>query len=75
MVLCSCEMGQRLRIAYQKLNDKIDQFNWHLLPKEIQRLLLILIIHTQQPVEVLCFGSTACDRETFEKVCLTKLNL
>lgn len=71
MVFFSCEIAQRLSIAYEKINDEIDQFDWHLLPMEIQRILLTIMIHTQQPVEVLCFGSTACNRGTFKKVCRT----
>lgn len=74
MVFFSCEIGQRLCIAYEELDDKIGQFKWYSFPTEIQRILLILMINTQQPVEVLCFGSTACNRETFKKVCFAKKN-
>lgn len=38
---------------------------------KIQKILPIVIQFTQQPIEVKCFGSVACDRETFKYVCIT----
>lgn len=75
MVFFSCEIAERLSIAYEEINNKIDQFDWHLFPVEIQRILPIIMIQTQQSAEVLCFGSIACNRETFKKVRLTKSSL
>lgn len=68
MVFFSCEIGQRFSNAYEDVNDVIGCMNWNYLPLEIQRMLLIIMLDTQQPFEVNCFGSTACNRETFKKV-------
>lgn len=68
MVFFSCELGQRLSIAYESIDDKIAQLNWYLLPMKIQRMLPIMMINTQQPLKVICFGSLLCTRDTFKTV-------
>lgn len=68
VMFIACELSQRLNIAFNDCNDIIVQFKWYLLPAEIQRLLPLIIHFSQRPVEVKCFGSTTCDRETFKYV-------
>lgn len=52
----------------------INQFDWYLMPADIQRMLPIIVNFAQQPVYIVCFGSAACDRDTFkyvrDEVCL-----
>lgn len=61
-------MGQRLSIAYNEIDNKINQLDWYLLPMEVQRMLPMLMINTQQPYKIVCFGSILCERETFKIV-------
>lgn len=61
-------MSQRFCDALNEMDDDIGQLDWYLYPAEIQRLLLIIVENSQQPVIVKCFGSNACNRETFKKV-------
>lgn len=68
LVFFSCEIGQRFTDAYEEIDDKIESFDWYLLPMKIQRMLLILMVNTQQVVYIECFGSMACGRDTFKKV-------
>lgn len=68
MVFFACEIGQRFSNAYEKIDDQTGELNWYMLPMEIQRMLTTIMINTQQPIFVKCFGSTACSRETFKKV-------
>lgn len=68
MVFFSCEIGQRFSDAYKEIDDKIDEFNWYLMLMKIQRILPIIMINTQQPIFIECFGSSTCSRETFKKV-------
>lgn len=68
LVFFVCEILQRLSNAYEKVDDAIDRFNWYLFPQKMQRMLPIIMINTQQTFEITCFGSIACNRETFKKV-------
>lgn len=70
----SCEMGQRFTTNFDEVNDDINKLNWYKFPIEVQRLLPILTLVTQQQLVVECFGSVACLRESFKSVSTTKLN-
>lgn len=63
-----CELGERMSDATSGINDSIDQFDWHSFPVEIQKILPTVLIGVQQPIEIRCFGSIACTRETFKQV-------
>lgn len=68
MVFFACEMGQRHSNASEQTDEILGQFDWYLFPLKIQRMLPMVMVNTQQPLEIMCFGSTACNRETFKKV-------
>lgn len=68
LVFISCELGQRMGDAFEEIGITIGEFDWYLFPIKIQRMLPMIIADAQQPVEVECFGSIACTRETFRKV-------
>lgn len=72
VMLISCDLGQRINLAFDECGEIIDQFDWYRLPIEIQRILPIIINFAQQPVDIKCFGSAACDRDTFKFVIMTK---
>lgn len=63
-----CEMGQRINLAFAECSEMADQFDWYLFPTKIQRMLPMIFRFTQRPLEIVCFGSTACDRDTFKLV-------
>lgn len=68
VLFSACEHCQRLNCAFNECNDMIVQFEWYSLSAEVQRMLPFIIHYAQQPVDVKCFDSTACDRETFKSV-------
>lgn len=68
ILFVSCELGQRITIAFDGCSNMINQFEWYLFPANVQRMLPIIMNFTQQPIVVKCFGSAACDRETFKYV-------
>ena len=70
ILLICCEMGQQINLAYDECSQMIDQFDWYLLPYNIQRLLPTIINFAQQSVDIKCFGSTTLDRDTFKYVSL-----
>lgn len=72
LLLIACELCQRINVAFEECSDMIDQFKWYLFPDEIQRMLPTIFAFTQQPIEINCFGSTACNRESFKNVCIKR---
>lgn len=68
MVFICCELGERLTMAYAKLEFQIEQFDWYAFPIEAQRLLPILMLNAQQPIALQCFGCISTNREAFKKV-------
>lgn len=72
VVFITCELGQRLICEYADIEDVICQFDWYLLPLDIQKALTIIIFNAQQPVTIECFGSTNTNRESFQQVCLMR---
>lgn len=68
MLFFSCELGQRLSMAYNEVQNEIDQLDWYLLPMETQRMLPTLMCNTQKPFKVVCFGGISCERDTFKTV-------
>lgn len=69
IVLFASEIGQRFNNGFVRIDDKINEFDWYLLPMNIKRMLPTMMINAQQPIYINCFGSLTCSRETFKKVC------
>lgn len=68
-VFIACEIGHRMSEAFEGMIDfTIDQWDWYLLPKEIKRMLPSIMLNTQQPITLECFGSIKCSREVFKNV-------
>lgn len=63
-----CELCQQVCDGFEGMNETMDQFCWPLYPIKIRRLLPIVIIFTQQPIEFRVFGSIACCRDSFKEV-------
>lgn len=68
ILLVACELGQRTGLAFVECYDLIVQFDWFLFPAEIQRMIPMILIFTQQPFEIECFGNMSCNRDTFKYV-------
>lgn len=68
LVFTTCECGQQFCDAFGNLNYSLGQLGWYFLPIEIQRLLPMIIINSQQPMLVKCYGNISCERDTFKKV-------
>lgn len=63
-----CELGDRLSSAFSVISDLIDQFKWYRFPIEVQRMLPIILITTQRPIAIECFGSILCVRAALKSV-------
>ena len=74
VLLIACELCGGNNQAYDECSDMVDQLDWYLFPIEIQRMMPTILHFTQQPIEIKCFGSTACNREVFKYVSTAKPN-
>lgn len=64
-----CDLGHRMSSNLWEINDSMDQYDWYLYPEEILKMLPMILMGVQKPVEVEGFGSFKCNRESFQKVC------
>lgn len=75
ILFVACELGERLSNTLDEVDDLIGQLNWYLLPIEFQRMLPTIMINSQQPVVLKCFGCISCSRDQFKKVIFFKIKL
>lgn len=68
IVFVVCELGQRMTIAFDELNDVVGKFKWYLFPDEFKRIMPFIIHFAQRPVDIEFFGQMSCSRNTFIKV-------
>lgn len=73
VVFVICELCQRLTNAFDKITDVFAQLKWYLLSNNFQQMMLLtLLINVQQPVDITCFGSISCCRQTFVDVSIPR---
>lgn len=64
------QLRQIFEDRFATVKDKVVELDWYWLPMKIQRLLPIILIFTQQPLYIACFGSIPCNREALKMVCI-----
>lgn len=67
-VFVACEIGQRLTDAIYEIVFEFDQLNWYLFPIEIRRMLPTIMMNTQKPIAMGCFGIAVGSRDQFKQV-------
>lgn len=63
-----CELCQRMTDKFSHVNDALCNIDWYLLPKEMQKMLPIVIMFAQEPFNFEIFGTISSNCELFEKV-------
>lgn len=63
-------LGEQVCTHFEAIHDTLLESEWYSLPIEIQKLLPVLMMTTQQPVSVSGFANTILAWETFRKVIL-----
>lgn len=64
----ACEIGEQLNTEFSNICELIDQLKWYLFPINVQKILPLIIISVQTPIDLECFGSISCSREVFNCV-------
>lgn len=68
LIFIYCEFGERVNAGFANLCDVIGQFNWCLLPINIQKLLPVAIGGVQRPINIQGYGNFPCNRKAFKNV-------
>lgn len=61
-ILLVCEIGQIVSDAFEDNWHLHDQFKWHSFPTEILHVLPLVMMISQQPVDIQFFGNHSCKR-------------
>lgn len=69
VIFFNCEIGQDVRNQCNELSDAIyRKCHWYILPRKLQRMLIIIIANAHQPVSIRSFGNIECTRDSFKQV-------
>lgn len=68
LIFLLCELGETVTNQHELLNDELCQCDWYLFSVGMQKLLVIFISLTQQPVLIRGFANIQCVRDTFKRV-------
>lgn len=75
LLFIACELGERVSNEFEELDDAISSFNWYKFPQNTCRILPLIQMCTQQPVQIKVFGKKiSCTREIFQKVSTNQSN-
>lgn len=67
-IILYCECGEGITNEFDKFHYEVDQYKWHLLPLEMQKMAIIVLANSQQPTLIRGYGNIVCRRETFKNV-------
>lgn len=73
VLLGICEYCERVRMTFDEINTMLDQLKWYLLPNQTQKMLSIILIVAQAPVEFRIFGSVSCNRKICKEVSVSPM--
>lgn len=72
IIFACCELGAQLTNQFSTLNEELYRFEWYSLPVGVQRMVLIFMSGTQQPVCLRGYGNIVCTREALKNVCISR---
>lgn len=69
VIFIYCEFGEAVIKHFNKFDDELYQSTaWYLFPIEVQRMLLIFMADSQQPLRIRGYGNIECTRDAFKTV-------
>lgn len=69
-----CNFGENINDHFSRVDDTIYDCDWYTFPKEIQRMLPVVMISAQRPVTLTGFANFSCTRQAFKKVYFSNKN-
>lgn len=67
-ILILCEPGTKMINQFEMFGAELSRCDWYSLSVEMQRIYLIFLSDTQNPMKVSSYGNITCERETFKTV-------
>lgn len=70
ILFIACELPEQTLNKITEINHEISQLNWYLFPSKMKKMLplFVAVANDVEIVEIKCFGSIPCNRETFKGV-------
>lgn len=68
VIFVECEFGEMITYKFDTFNEELCESRWYLFSNEMQRMILIFISNTQQPVYIRGYGNIVCARDAFKQV-------
>lgn len=69
LIFAYCELGKMVTNQFNTINEELYRCKWYLLSLEMQRMLLIFMSDTQQPMFLRGYANIVCTRDSFKNVC------
>lgn len=67
-VFIICEPGMMMTNAFEIVGMNLYQCDWYTLSIEMQKMYMIFVSNTQNPISVSTYGDILCERERMKKV-------
>lgn len=68
MIFCICEIGESVTQQFDVFDKTLKRSKFYLMPIELQRMLVIVLSNSQQPILLHGYGGIQCTRESFKQV-------
>lgn len=68
MISFFCEIGERLTTEFEHFDRELSTCDWYLLPIDLQRTLLTVMMYSQKPASIQGYANTPCTRYALSKV-------
>lgn len=66
LVFMFCEFGEQIKRRSDEINDAICDLDWNTFPLHVQRMMPVILLSVQNPVELTAYGGVRCARLTFK---------
>lgn len=68
LIFATCELGEMVNGQFNMFNVKLNQCDWYLLPVDIQRIFVLTLVNSQNPITFCAYGNIPCSRKSLKKV-------
>lgn len=63
-----CEPGMIMTHQFVLFYEKLAECDWYTLPIQMQRMYIISLMETQNPITIHCYAGITCERDRSKKV-------
>lgn len=70
VIFLLCNYGEQVTSEIEEIHDNLYDCDWYLFPIKEQRMMQLILVTAQQPINLQGFGNILLTRDTFKKVIL-----